>query len=747
MRGLISLTQPFEGPEHGAISAASAGAMRSRSFIETPLAHPAQLAAVDPAQSAWSYRSRAKLAATVGFVCAMGCGGHGSSPAASATSGQSADSGSGSTSGLQAGSGAEESSGAGSSGEAPGTSGLTASSGSASASGSLASPSGNAGSSVSGASSGASQPDGSAASRSPVDSGASPDSSTIALVGATTPFTSYEAENGTPGGGATVVALTSPPTTQYSSPELEASGHAYVALTETSQYVEWVNQTGKSITAFNLRYSIPDSADGTGITATLNLYVNGQMRQTLNLNSMQSWLYEGNGNYNGSDQNPADGDPKDFYDDMHAFLTGAALAPGDTLRLQKDSGNSADFYYIDVIDLEDPPPPITQPANSLSIEDYGAASGSATNSTSAIQNCINAAQTQGKSVWIPPGTFYLNGTQGLTAQGITIEGAGMWYSTIYRNVPLPNNAGGLAALFSVTSCTLRNFAIDSDARSRAGVDGAGGSMDTTGTNWAADGIWGQHTESGIWASGTGGTYQNSRNLSMWADGCNINNVSLNGTDGNDLTVTNLFVRGTGDDAIAINSVAYNGSQTYTPMANAHVYNNTTVGAWGGYGLAIYGGGGHVVENNYVRDTARFTGLGVTKFGANGSDLTSGTVTGNLVLRGGGNGFMQQQAALFIGNGGNGQNTGTVENVTISNNVIRNALYYGVTFSTSTGIVLENTLMDTPGLDGIIIGPPFFPAPTGSATIKNNTVTGLMSGQSAFVNDSSGFNAMLSGNNW
>ena len=101
---------------------------------------------------------------------------------------------------------------------------------------------------------------------------------------------------------------------------------------------------------------------------------------------------------------------------------------------------------------------------------------------------------------------------------------------------------------------------------------------------------------------------------MWADGCNINNVSLSGTEGNNLVVTNLFVRGTGDDALAINSVANNGTQAYTPMANAHVFNNTTVGAWGGYGLAIYGGGGHVVENNYVRDTARFTGLGARQHG-------------------------------------------------------------------------------------------------------------------------------------
>src|SRR6516165_6181832 len=58
-----------------------------------------------------------------------------------------------------------------------------------------------------------------------------------AVVGAITPFFSVEAETGTLGGGATIVTLTSPPTTPYSSPQLEASGHAYVQLTGTGQYV------------------------------------------------------------------------------------------------------------------------------------------------------------------------------------------------------------------------------------------------------------------------------------------------------------------------------------------------------------------------------------------------------------------------------------------------------------------------------------------------------------------------------
>jgi hypothetical protein len=93
-----------------------------------------------------------------------------------------------------------------------------------------------------------------------------------------------------------------------------------------------------------------------------------------------------------------------------------------------DSTNSAAFYYIDVVDLEAPPPPSAQPANSLSIVSYGALSNNpAFDNTSAINNCFSAALTQGKIAWIPPGTFYIDGVSGgLSASGITIAGAGPW---------------------------------------------------------------------------------------------------------------------------------------------------------------------------------------------------------------------------------------------------------------------------------------------------------------------------------
>src|ERR1051326_5982340 len=94
-----------------------------------------------------------------------------------------------------------------------------------------------------------------------------------ATAGAITPFTSYEAEAGTIGGGASIISLAAPPTNQYSSAELEASGHAYVRLDATGEYVEWTNNTAQNITAINVRECIPDAPAGGGISATLNLYV------------------------------------------------------------------------------------------------------------------------------------------------------------------------------------------------------------------------------------------------------------------------------------------------------------------------------------------------------------------------------------------------------------------------------------------------------------------------------------------
>ncbi len=562
----------------------------------------------------------------------------------------------------------------------------------------------------------------------------------LASVGATTPFISYEAESGFLGGGAMMVSVTAAPATQYSSPELEASGHAYVQLTATGQYVQWTNNTGQSLTAINLRSCIPDAPTGGGITSTIDFYVNGAFRQAFAVNSQQNYCYEGT-NYNGqTDKNPADGNPRGFWNDTHAFIAGAPIAPGDTFRFQMDSTNTAAFYYLDVVDLEAPPLPLVQPANSLSILSYGAVSNSlGVDNTSAINNCFSAAKSQGKIAWIPAGTFYISAIHGgLNASGIAIQGAGQWFSTIYRVTPT-NNSQGVDNIITTISCTLSNISLDCNGSSRAGNNN-NGAVNFYGTNWVVDNVWIQHVTSAFWCAGVGGTARNCRVLSVWSDGGNFNNVQSDDGIGMNLTYSNNFVRGTGDDAMAINSVNYNvfGSTTYyyTLMSNIVYVNNTAVAPWGGKCMGIYGGINDLVTNNLLCDTARYIGLGVMKFGVNGSDLLSAKVTGNTVLRCGGNGYNQQQQALMIGNGGDGQGVGTVANVYCASNIIVDSLYDAVGFSTGTNIVFQRNTITNPGLDAIAIGAPDLGSGVmGNALIYSNSVSGLKTGRLVFTNSS------------
>ena len=85
-----------------------------------------------------------------------------------------------------------------------------------------------------------------------------------ATVGAATPFTTIEAEDGQLGGGAIVHTLDRSQPLKGATPELEASGHAYVELKGTGQSVTWKNTTTQSFTAINIRFSIPDAPQGGG---------------------------------------------------------------------------------------------------------------------------------------------------------------------------------------------------------------------------------------------------------------------------------------------------------------------------------------------------------------------------------------------------------------------------------------------------------------------------------------------------
>jgi hypothetical protein len=542
-------------------------------------------------------------------------------------------------------------------------------------------------------------------------------------IGANTPFITYEAESGVLSGGASVVSLTARPTTKFSSPALEASGHAYVNLSATGQAVTWTNNTGKDITFINVRYSIPDASGGGGITSTLDLYVNGVFRQALNVNSKQTWLYESSSSSNESSQTPSTGNPYQFWDETHAFITGAAVAPGSTITLQQDSTNSASFYNIDLVDLEAPPAALTQPANSLSLatDCGGQANNSSFDNSTALQNCFTNAASESKSVWIPQGTFYLNtATHGWTATGITIQGAGMWYSTLYYNPPIPQPTQW--TILHLNSSNLMDLSVDGNGIAETGAGGSGYAANVEGSNWVLDSDWIQHEGPAVWANGTGGLVENMRIDTTWADGINLNNTPT--LPGNNLTAINNFIRGSGDDGMAINDTG--SGQEMTAIT---VMNNTIAAPWEASNIGVYGGQTDLVANNLITDSVNNYGISAGIFGSAGGPLESGIVEGNVLYRAGSLGNGTEHPAIGINVGATADSA--VQNVTVRGNAVINAQFDGMDIDGVADGIFSNNNIDAPGSYGIMI----YSGAQGAASFICNAIENP--GSTAFVNNSTG----------
>ena len=407
-----------------------------------------------------------------------------------------------------------------------------------------------------------------------------------AYTGAAVPWTTYEAETMTINGG-TILGPQYGPYLVAS----ESSGRRCVQLTATGHYVQFTNQSAAN--SLVVRYSVPDTVDGAGTNYTLSLYVNGVLTAKLPLTSKYSWLY---GNYSFTNYPPA-GSPRNFYDEVRT--NGLSFNPGDLIRLQKDSSDIATSYVIDLVDAENVPTALAQPANSLSITNYGAIGDGVTDCTAALQNCINAANSQGKSVWMPAGAYLVTGNINLPSN-TTLQGAGMWqtkligsaalYTTPSRRINLNGNGSNIhLADFAILG--FLNYRKDTE-----GNDGIGGKY---GSGSSISRIWVEHTKAAAWISNSSGLVVDScRFRNTLADGINVNSAMLN------TVVTNSTARGTGDDCFAIWPAS---SGTYSAANNiiTHCTGELTFLANGG---AIYGGASNRIEDCLFKDTTYGCGI-------------------------------------------------------------------------------------------------------------------------------------------
>ncbi len=419
--------------------------------------------------------------------------------------------------------------------------------------------------------------------------------------GATVPWTTYEAENMTNTG--TVLG----PSYVGNDVMSESSGRKCVKLSTNGAFMQFTAVSNAN--AIVVRYSVPDTANGVGTNYTLSLYQNGTFVGKLPMTSLYSWLY---GAYPFTN-NPGSGSPRNFYDEVRT--NGLSINPGDLIKLEKDTNDTAISYVIDLVDLENVPAAITQTVAEVSVKSppYSAIGDGVNDDTTAIQNCIN----NNTSIYLPPGNYKVTGTLNLPG-GRTIQGAGMWYTTLVgdptlyatssRRITLNGNGSNIH-LSDIAILGKLNYRNDSEPN-----DGLGGSF---GTGSTISNMWVEHTKTGAWLVNSMGLVVNScRFRDTIADGCNLV-VGMRSC-----TVTNCTARGTGDDCFPIWPATYM-SQTYTPGLNVitHCTGQTPFLANGG---AIYGGVGNTIEDCVFQDIPYDCGILISTTFPVGGNVFSGT---------------------------------------------------------------------------------------------------------------------------
>jgi hypothetical protein len=426
--------------------------------------------------------------------------------------------------------------------------------------------------------------------------------------GASVPYTEIEAEN-----AATNGKIIGPDFT-FTHLASEASGRKAVTLTQ-GQDVEFT--LPKAANSIVVRYSIPDAADGSGITAPLSVYINGSHNEQQNLpfTSLYGWFY---GGYPFSNK-PSQMFAHHFYDEARLLL--GEMPAGTKVRLQVDPGDTAPSYTIDLADFEEVAPPLAMPADYISVTDpaYGADPTGKQDATKAIQKAIDAGEQQHKGVWLPAGNFLVTGH--LLVDQVTLAGAGPWYSVL-------TGAGvgvyGKAAPQGSQNVHLADFAIFGQVMNRddsADLNGIGGALG--GGSLISD-IWIEHTKVGIWLDGPFD--------GLKITGCRLRDLTADGLNFHDgvthATVEQTVVRNTGDDGLAL------WSEQHADAHDAFLSNTVQVPILAN-AIAIYGGSNNRISNNIVADSVT-EGGGIhvaNRFNAVPLSGTT-TITNNTFLRAG-----------------------------------------------------------------------------------------------------------------
>jgi len=513
--------------------------------------------------------------------------------------------------------------------------------------------------------------------------------------GATLPYITYEAEHMNTNG--TLIG----PTRVYLDVASEASGRQAVKLDQKGHYVEF--QSAKAADSLVVRYSIPDATTGDGLEATIGVYVDGQFRTELTLNSAYAWVY---GNYPWSND-PKQGSAHRFFDDVHARI--GDIPAGSTVRLEVREEDAADYYIIDLVDLELVGPALVMPEGFLSITDYGAIANDGLDDTEAFNEAMDAAKAEGKGVWVPEGAFEV-GDGLLILDHITIRGAGKWYTKLNEAKFFGNGSNiEVYDLFIDGKISVR----DDEAQTN-GFEGAFGPGSTV------QHVWIEHTKTGLWLTRpinkNGYTFNTELSTNeFYIAGSRIRNVMADGMNFSVNTKNSMAehmnIRYSGDDGMAMWSFLENVPTDYTEN-NTYRFNTVQL-PWLANNIIVFGGKNHKIQDNIVMDTVTHgAGISVsTKFTPTPYEGTI-LVERNTLLRTGSD------------DAGAGYSTGAIwiyaydrdidTEVIIRHNTAIDSTYYGLSIdggkvlgsvnASRAKVTVEDMVIDNAGLNGVSISP-------------------------------------------
>ena len=414
--------------------------------------------------------------------------------------------------------------------------------------------------------------------------------------GAKMPYTSHEAENATIENGATIQQ-----STDMESTAVEATNQTYVELPKKDAAVTF-NVT-EPANALNVRYTIPDGASG-----QLDVQVNGSSVGNLDLSSHSAWQYlKGDHEYDQA----IDGSSARFrFDETRLLLKDIQLKSGDKISLVKKKDDNVP-YGIDFIELEQAPAPVAQSENSISIVDKGASANDDSDDTAALLAAVEEAKASGKSVYIPEGRFNFDKQVNIEADNLKISGAGVWHTQLHFTSD-KRYGGGIVFGHNSNGIELSNLYMDSNLTSRYKEDAQYKAISgTLGKDSHIHDVWVQHFEVGMWI----GDYDQTGNM-KYTDGLVVENTRIrnNLADGinfaqgtKNSTVKNSNIRGNGDDGLAIWS-SISDETNATAEENNKFLNNTIESGWRAAGIGIFGGKGHEISGNLIKDV--FAGAGI-----------------------------------------------------------------------------------------------------------------------------------------